>query len=258
MAVIPIQRAAMSACDVIGDTQYKYLAKMIRHANRGVKDLMTNVVPYVSETNISSIILPIGVNFYAVLPEDFIYETKVGICVGGRIVLLGINEDMCVGVNPLNQDCNCTEENTAAITNLCCGGGDGNYQYPFYNSWRSGQPIGELYGLSGGTCYTGYYKIDKMQNRILLSSDLPANEVIVEYKADYTINGIGAIPTEIELAVQMFCLWQHNMQNAPTIADRNKNDYIIEYEKLKKLYGSMSADEFRNITLRATTSTVRR
>lgn len=257
MALISLTRAAMSACDVIGDTSYKYLAKMMRHANRGVKDLMTNVVPYVSETNITSIILPIGVNFYAQLPEDFIYETKVGICVDGRIVLLGVNDDMCLG-NPLNQNCDCNEENTAAINALCCGQCEGNYQYPFYNAWRSGQPIGELYGLSGGTCYVGYYKIDKMQNRILLSSDLTAQEVIVEYKADYTLNGIASIPTEIELAVQMFCLWQHNMQASPTIADRNRSEYIIEYEKLKKVYGAMTADELRSVFLRATTSTVRR
>lgn len=257
MAIITLHRVALGVCDMVGDTSQKELAKIMRYGNVGVKDLYNNVVPLVSELNVTSKIIKIGDNFFVDLPEDYVYYTKVGICFNGRICLLGLDETLCA-VDTNNQNCPCTEESTATVTSICCGTYDGSlYPYTFYG-YRNGQQVGELYGLSGGNCWPGYFKEDKKNNRLILSSDLPGSEVIIEYKADETLNGVATIPSEIELAVQLWMLWYYNMNRRPQVARGFKNDYETEYNKLKKLYSSRTESEWRSTMLQATTSTVKR
>lgn len=257
MAVISLHRICSAVCDESDDSAKKTLAKLMRYANLATKDLVLNVVPWVSEFSVISRILPIGSNWMVDLPADYVYYVAVGLYVKGRIVLLGTADSLVAGPDTNNQNCTCTEEQTQEINNLCGCAWDGA-GYSFWNTWNGGQFVGEMYGLHGGKCYLGYFKEDKANNRLLLSSDLPGRHIIVMYKADPTLNGINLVPSECELAIREFVHWRDNLNARPNIAQMHRSEYITEYEKLKKMYGSMNEDEWRNIFLKATTSTVQR
>ena len=98
MALISLQRICSGICDESGDTSHRFLAKYMRYANLGAKDLLLNVIPHSKELNVTSQVLPIGDNFMVDLPDDYVYYTKVGACSNGKIALLGVNEDLCVRV----------------------------------------------------------------------------------------------------------------------------------------------------------------
>lgn len=259
MAVIPISRVAMSVCDEVGDSQYKMLSKYIRYINRGVRDLVIYVVPEWKDLVITSRVLSIGNNFYVDLPEDYIYYTKIGICGGGGIALLGVNEDMC-GVDTSLANCPCSSESTEAITSVCCGTTACAGDYPFNNTWNGNAWLGEVYGQSGGRCYPGYFKIDKGNNRVILNTDLSSinGQLIIEYKADPTMNGVSVVPSECELALVEFALWRDNQNKRPNVAQMHQANYQVEYNRLKKLYSSLTAEEWRSVFLQSTTSSVKR
>lgn len=260
MASISIHRICQGVCDEVGDSSYKYLGKYMRYANIIARDLIIYVVPqYWTDTVITSRVLPISSNFYVDLPEDLTYIIKVGICGSGGIVLLGVNEDMC-GVDTSLQNCPCTPESTETIAGICCGATTCDVDVTWNNTWNGGRWLGEVYGASGGKCYPGYYKYDKTNNRIILNTDLSSfnGSLIVEYKADPTLNGISVVPSECELAIRAGIHWRDNLNSRPSVAEMHKNDYQTEYNRLKKLYSSLSAEEWRSVFLRATTSTVKR
>jgi len=257
MSLISLHRICSGISDEAGDEAKKYLARFIRYANLATKDLIIHVVPWWNDLVITSQILPVGSNFFVNLPDDYLYYVKVGICSGGRIRLLGVNDDMC-SIDTNNQNCPCTEESTTEINNICCGTGDAAFDYPFYNTWRNGGYLGEIYGASGGRCFPGYFKEDKANNRLILSSELVGNEVIVEYKADPTLNGIALVPSECELAIRAFVHWRDEINKRPSVAQMHREEYITEYNRLKKYYSSITVDEWRNVFLKSTTSTVKR
>lgn len=254
MALISIHRISLGISDEMGDTAHRHVAKYMREANLAAKDLFLYVIPHSEELSVTSRVLPIGSNYMIELPDDFIYEVKVGVCSNGRIAVLGLSDDLCGTSN--NQNCPCTEA-TQEINDICSGTCTGD-MYTFYNTWRNGGYLGELYGLKGGQNCLGYYKIDRTNNRIILSSELPGREIILEYKADPTLNGIGLVPSEAELAIREFVLWRLKINSQPNVARVHREEYITEYNKLKKLYSSISAQDWRDIFLRATTSTIQR
>lgn len=256
MGLISLEQICLGVCDEAGDTSHKHLAKFMRYGTRGAKDLFMYVTPYWKELVVTSQILPIGDNFMIELPEDYLYWIKVGICSGGRIAVLGINEDLC-GTDVSSNNCPCTPEATTEVNDILCGTCSGN-SYTFYDTYRGGQNLGEFYGLRGGHNCLGYFREDKANNRIILSSELNGQEVIIEYKADPTFKGIANVPTEMSIAITEWVHWRNELKSRPRVSQMHRAEYIVEYDRLKKFYSSYTEREWRDMFLQANTSTIKR
>ena len=105
--LIPIEKVVYGICDEAGDTAHKNFMKYLRFANLIYKDLCLYVIPDSQELKIYSSVTKINDNYYAELPEDYVYYTKIGLCVNGRTVVLGLNEDLCAGSDPYSSPIFC-------------------------------------------------------------------------------------------------------------------------------------------------------
>jgi hypothetical protein len=233
-----------------GDTDYKYYQRNMRLANAAFRDLALNIVPitksFVAEVDSTKVVE---------VPNDFVYYTKIGVCRNGRIITLSLDSELCQE----EQSCGCgtVEEAEVMMDAIANGTLTPAYGYPFLG-YDGGYPIGELYGYAGGFNVFGFYKFEKSKNRILFSGLRVGEVVIVEYKSNGVGNGASVVPTECEESILNFILWKANEKMNPAFSDRAYRNYKIQYEKLRKIYGSFTESEWKDSSYRGIKSTVKR
>jgi len=252
-----LDRVVRDVCLEMGDVDYKLYTAVLRAVVLGYKDLHINVIPYLSELSVKTGEYPIDSARSVTLPDDFIYPVKVGLCVGGRIAVLHLDNSLCLDRNPANNcPCSTAEEAVSQIESICCGGSVYGDCYTFHDG------LGERYGYGGTYSGYGFYKYDKTANRISFNSDfaIPSDAtLIVEFKSDGISDGLKYIPTEAELAVREFALSRMYMtKNLPSQARYCRKRYEVEYARLKKLYGNETIDSWRQMLLRSIQSSPKR
>lgn len=245
-----IDKVIRDASERDGDTDYKYYQRNMRLANAAVSDLTLMIIPV-----IKSVVVEVDTTKIYEVPNDFIRYTKVGVCRNGRIITLSLDNDLCVDETPCN--CKTLEEAEAMIESLSLGNINANYGYEFLG-YDNAYPIGELYGLAGGFNIHGYYKFDKSNNRFIFRNLQVGEKVIIEYKSNGVGNGASVVPTEAQEAIVNFILWKANEKTNPSFSDRAYRNYKIQYEKLRKIYGSFTESEWRDSIYRSIKSTVKR
>ena len=214
----------------LGESSLSNYQTYLQFAIRGFRELSlhngnTNKIAY----------LPIKSNKAVDLPTDYIKYTKIGVCINGRIVTLGLDDSLCINHNfddcgdpiAIAMDSNSSPE---LISNL-------NYGYYFLDHFHNGQYVAGEYGLGGGYNGLGYYRIDKEQNQIQLTSQIPSTEIVLEYIADgLSPDGTAAVPVE---AVECLIAWVHwkRQQRKSKVPQGEKEaarrDYIVEFNKLR-------------------------
>jgi hypothetical protein len=248
--MVKIDKIIRDSCERDGDTDYKYYQRNMRLANAAFRDLALNIVPitksFVAEVDSTKVVE---------VPNDFVYYTKIGVCRNGRIITLSLDSELCQE----EQSCGChsQEEAEAMMDAIANGTLTPAYGYPFLG-YDGGYPIGELYGYAGGFNVFGFYKFEKSKNRILFSGLRVGEVVIVEYKSNGVGNGASVVPTECEEAIVNFILWKANEKMNPAFSDRAYRNYKIQYEKLRKIYGSFTESEWKDSSYRGIKSTVKR
>jgi len=245
-----LDKVIRDSCERDGDTDYKYYQRNMRLANAAFRDLALNIVPitksFVAEVDSTKVVE---------VPNDFVYYTKIGVCRNGRIITLSLDSELCQE----EQSCGCgtVEEAEVMMDAIANGTLTPAYGYPFLG-YDGGYPIGELYGYAGGFNVFGFYKFEKSKNRILFSGLRVGEVVIVEYKSNGVGNGASVVPTECEEAIVNFILWKANEKMNPAFSDRAYRNYKIQYEKLRKIYGSFTESEWKDSSYRGIKSTVKR
>lgn len=245
-----IDKIIRDASERDGDTDYKYYQRNMRLANAAFRDLALNIVPITK-----SFTAEIDGTKSVDVPNDFVYYTKIGVCRNGRIITLSLDNELCQE----EQSCGChsQEEAEAMMDAIASGTLTPTYGYPFYG-YDGGYPIGELYGYAGGFNVFGFYKFEKAKNRILFHGLRIGEVVIIEYKSNGVGNGASVVPTECEEAIVNFILWKANEKMNPSFSDRAYRNYKIQYEKLRKIYGSFTESEWKDSSYRGIKSTVKR
>ena len=171
------------------------------------------------------------------LPCDFVYETKVGIRNKGCDHIAVLQLDKSLGQHKLGD-----KEVRKYISDTW----DGNYfgsPYVFYNYYRGGNYVGELYGFGRGVYNAGLYNIDKSKGVMYIGSLIPEDaEIILEYKTDGTTDGVKLVPVEWEEALNYFGMMKYYEGKG----DLNKANYFqskyeLEYNQVKRLYNFRSA-----------------
>lgn len=257
MSLVPIDKVVRDACRTMGDTSYSKYMQVIQFANAAYRELSLYVIPNIETLTVKTETLSCGPTKAVLLPEDFVYETKIGICRNGRIAVLTINEDMCVDGAETFDHCDCPcEEDKEQVENILCGC-EGSYsQYTFYNGVRNGA-MGEFYGMGLGHNINGYYRIDKKKNVLYLNGLHGDEEIIIEYKSNGVGSGAELIPTEAENCIQEYIFWQMYRFTDKAASRIAQEGWEMYYNKLKKLYLSYSYEDWHHMLLRTNKPTVK-
>ncbi len=141
-------------------------ARLITIAVRGIKELNYDVTQQIKCAEFELDPATNSIDY----PKDYVKYTKIGICINGNLITLGLNENICT----------CREYNECGDLSTFVGGwlsgvsqldSPGNLQgwggYWFYGSGGYTQ-----FGHGGGFSGLGYYKDDPTNHRILFSSDV--------------------------------------------------------------------------------------
>lgn len=212
--------------------------KFLQYAILAYTDLNINILQSVKVGY-----LPVNANNKtADLPDDFIDYTKIGFNDGGEFKTLSLNKSLML----TNEKDDCGND-----INSNYGEGSNDYfPYTLYYAphFRDGQFIGELYGGAGGVNTDGSYRIDLDKRKICLSSEVSATTLILEYKSSgISKDGTTSIPRQCVESIRAYIHWkrkEYNDKVAQSDKERLKNNYYIEYEKLKDLEMSFTIEEY--------------
>ncbi len=179
-------------------------------------------------------------------PPGYVKYTKIGVCVNGNLITLGLNPNICTEL----QYNECGDLETFIGGNL--SGGPNNLtggQTPDYGgNWFMNYGAGgfKAYGHGAGFKF-GYYKEDREHRRILFNSDFPYQTVTMEFLTSGYVPGtetfIEAFAAEALLA---WLAWK-DIQFLPamaSIAEIRKREYAIEANKARLMHRGFSLDEF--------------
>lgn len=229
-ALVNIKTIASNCASGMGDSTGKFEFTLSRHLLSGWRELNLFLN---QEFDIKTEILEVD-NVIS-LPCDFVFETKVGLLKNGHLAILSL--DKSIRKENLNQ-----EKSQERLNSIFCGEyiGDG---YSFYNCYRGGNFLGELYGQGRGVHCAGYYNIDKKTGEIYIGSLIPeGSEIVIEYKSDGISEGLKLVPSECEMTLSYWAKARFYEERKDwNAATWNNNEYEKHYNKLKRLYNFQSA-----------------
>ena len=229
-ALVPIRTLASDISAGMGDSTGKFEFTISRHLLSGWREMNLYLN---QEFNIKTEVLEYDnvVN----LPCDFVFETKVGILHNGHLAVLSL--DKTVQPEKLNQT-----QSEKRVSDIFLGEYGGE-RYPFYNAFRNGNFLGELYGQGRGVHCAGYYNIDKKTGEIYIGSMVPDGaEIVIEYKSDGISDGLKLVPTEAALCLSYWAKARfYEERKDYASASWNNNEYEKHYNKLKRLYNFQNA-----------------
>lgn len=223
-ALVSIKTMQTAICAGMGDSTGKYEFTIGRHILSGWREINLFLN---QDVEVKTAILEID-NVIS-LPCDYVYVTKVGILHNNRIAVLSLDKN--IRKEKLNQTQAQERLNTIFYGEY---GGDGCY---FYNCFRGGNFLGEMYGFGRGLICPGFYNIDDKLGEIYIGSLVPKNaEIIVEYKTDGISDGLKLIPTQYELCLSYWAKARFYEERGDlTKAMYNNAEYERHYNKLKRL-----------------------
>lgn len=229
-ALVSIKTIASNVSAGMGDSTGKYEFSISRHLLSGWRELNL----YLNQDfSVKTAVLEF--DNVVQLPCDFVYETKVGILRNGHLAVLSL--DKSVKAEKLNQS-----QSQERVNSIFCGEYSGD-MYPFYNCFRGGNFLGELYGWGRGVYCAGYYNIDKKTGEIQIGSLVPQDaEIVIEYKSDGISEGLKLVPSETEMCLSYWAKARfYEEKGNLNLAEWNNREYEKHYNKLKRLYNFQSA-----------------
>lgn len=229
-SLITIDEIAAAICGDIGDEVLKHKFSITRHLIDGYSEMHLFIG---QKFEVKTVVLDVdnAIN----LPCDFVYETKVGVLHNGNLAILTLDRGVRYG-----------KANDTETTNYLKGIWGGSYSGPgfwFYNAFRGGNYLGELYGKGRGVYNQGTYNIDKGNGVIYIGSHIPHDaEIVLEYKSDgVSSDGLKLVPREMKRALTFYAKYMWYADRNVTQAQINENRYKAAYNKLQRLYNFQSA-----------------
>lgn len=227
----PITIIASDLCEDIGDSNEFHHMRFQKKLLEAFRELNLYVSP---ELSVKTEIFPVDGQIE--LPCDFITETKVGLLRNGILVTLDIDRSL----NYTKRKA--TDTQILSDMNACF---DGTFApdmgYPFYNSFRGGNYVGELYGFGCGYHANTWYNIN--DGVLQLSSIVPDDtEVVIEYKSNGLADGFKLIPSEMVMAAKFYAKARFYEDRQPGLAASFDEKYKMQYQRLKRLYNFRSPD----------------
>lgn len=223
-SLINLDIIATGLCDDIGDSVMKYKFRFMRYLLDAYRELNVFISP---SFEVKTAILKTTNAIQ--MPDDFMYETKVGVMKNGRIAILSLDNDV-------RKEILGDTETQSYLDSIWSG--FGNYTgYYFYNSFRGNTFIGELYGIGRSIINNGTYNVDRNNGIIYIGSLTPKDtEIVIEYKSDGISNGLKLVPIEMKESMEFYAKHKYYMDKNPNLGMANYNLYKKSYNKLQRYY----------------------
>lgn len=228
-SLIPLEVVAGGITSDIGDSTGKYKFKIMRH----LLDAYRQMHLYVDQDfTVKTAVLQYD-NVVS-LPDDFVFETKVGLMVNNCLAVLTLDKS----IQPQKlKDCECK----AYVDSVFNGTYEGDGYY-FYNAFRGSDSLGELYGLGRCVKNNGFYNLDRKSGEIYIGSHVPVGaEIVIEYKSDGVSDGLKLVPYEMKEALEFYAKFKWYADKNITQSQLNKNYYEEEKFRVRRLYNFRSA-----------------
>jgi len=229
-ALVPISIIADNVTAGMGDSTGKFKFTINRHLLSGWREMNLFLN---QDFEVKTAIL--SFDNVICLPENFVFETKVGILHNGHLAVLSL--DKSVQREKLNQS-----QSQERVASIFAGEYTGD-MFPFYNVFRNGNFLGEMYGWGRGVHCAGYYNIDKKTGEIYIGSLVPEGaEIVIEYKSDGISDGLKLVPSEAEMCLSYWAKARFYEERRDfQAAEWNNREYEKHYNKLKRLYNFQNA-----------------
>lgn len=227
----PVTIIASEFCEDIGDSTEFYHARYMRKLLRAYKKLNLFLSP---ELDVKTEIFPIDGQIE--LPCDFVYESKIGLLKNDRLITLDLNKNLRLN-NTRYTDSHMQKD----INGFFDGSINPATGYPFFNAFRGGNFLGELYGANCGYHSNQWYNIKDgvLEIGSLIPDDV---EVVIEYKSNGLKDGFKLIPSEMVEAANYKAKELFYEDSKPNLAATMAEKYRVEYQRLKRLYSHRDVD----------------
>ena len=179
------------------------------------------------------------------VPKDYYSYSKVGLCIGGQVVNLGLNNDLCFP--HMTNDCGQLQPETysgdfqsylseAKIANV-------GWWYYNYNSFNeNGEFTGKLYGVGSGYNNYGYYRYNAETREFVLTPNLhKAEAILLEYTATTRKAENIIVPEEAAETVISWIQWK--LLSTPAERGMYEREYYNNLMKLRLRRTSFTLDE---------------
>lgn len=226
---------ASEICEDIGDSTEFHHMRIMRKLKEGYQQLYWYIIPELD--SIEGEIFPNNGQVQYELPCNFVYETKVGILKNGILVTLDLKKDLRLRTNK--------STDTQAICDIN-GYFDGSLVatefMPFYNLYRTGNWVGEMYGFGCGFHSNQWYNIK--DGVLEVGSLIPDDaEIVVEFKSNgIPKDGLKLVPSETVPAIKDWAKGRFYEDSKPGLAVTFDEKWKVKYFKLKKLYSFRSPE----------------
>lgn len=232
----PVAVLASDICEDLGYSVEDYHLTIMKKILLAYKKLHIYVD---KEISIKTIVVPKDGSIC--LPSDFVYETKVGVLRDDILCTLRLDRSIRPYNSKLNQS-----ETSANILSILSGEYFPNNYYSFYNAYRGGQFLGELYGYGAGYSVGGIYNIQNGQ--LDIGSIVPEDsEIVIEYKSDGISDGLRLIPTEMVEYCEYYAKMKWYADKDLNKAAYNSDKADEEYYRIKKLYSKRPAHFYADL-----------
>lgn len=232
-ALTPLSVIASDICsDELGDSTERHHLAVTKWLVRGFQELHLYVTNAVS---IKTVVLE--ADHSVCLPDDFVYQTKVGIRgQNGRIATIWQDYGNTKNNNLLSQS-------AYDIQSIIDGTLIPNELTTFYNYKGDLCLDGYVYGCGS----KGFYQIDEKEGVINLGSSFPeGTEIVIEYKSD-GLGDIKLVPTEMVNCLTFYGLYRYYKNKNLTLSQVNYEDYYKQYNRLKRLYNHKPYDYYATL-----------
>lgn len=229
-SLIPLDVISSDICSDIGDSMFKHKFKITRHLMSAYRKL-NMFLP--DSFDVRTEILDYGNQMEC--PCDFIFETKVGLKVGDRVVVLHISDDR---IEPVKLG---DTEVRDWMHRAWNGEAEGSPYY-FYNTHYRGGYLGEMYGIGRSVSNSGLYSIDRKAGTITVGGNIPKGaQLVLEYKSDGSSDGMKLVPSEWKEALEFYAKHRFYADRNITQSQINLNYYKRESNQIQRLYSFRDA-----------------
>lgn len=204
----------------------------------------------------------------AILPNDYIEYSKIGICVNGVLINFDLNDSLCLDSAEPASVCACSDEEITTTIQTCCNGGGyggdgwGTWYYPYYSSWHNGQFVAGIYGVGAGF-NRGGYKINLEANKIQFDSCVTAQEVVLEYKSSGLSSDGNAIVQQTAIpAILAYIHWRRCLFSKDMAvkrdAENHRRSWVAESSAMFKRKEALTYTEWLQLFRKLTYQTPKR
>jgi hypothetical protein len=241
----------VQSCLADTDSDATHYKKYLKWAIDGFKRMnMSNATSVVK-----SVLLDVRPDHSALLPDDYVDYTKIGIEHCGQVLNLNSNPNIFLG-NSASPPPNCAKTDndiTCDCNNFLNGqlGGDyflGTSYWQYMSFWHNGQFTAGYYGVGAGYG-AGTYRLDLDNRKICLGSCIVAKKLVLEYiGTGIDATGNFTIPYESIEALRAYVHWQKHRFSGNNIAAREeKRRFQMECAALVHKKNAMTAAEWMEL-----------